>query len=100
MILGGETDYTLKRIVKFADGWLPRAMNPELVLKGIKKLESFAEEAGRSMDTISISVFAPPPRGEVIDRFRETEVDRVILMIPPQNEAETLSRMDRYASWV
>jgi probable F420-dependent oxidoreductase len=100
MILGGETDYTLKRIVKFADGWLPRAMNPERILKGIGKLESFASEAGRSMDSISISVFAPPPKDEVIAKFRDTRVERVILMVPPRNEADTLSRLDRYAAWV
>lgn len=100
MILGGETDYTLKRIVRSADGWLPRAMNPERVLKGIGKLESFAAEAGRKMDSISISVFAPPPKGEVIARFRDTPVERVILMVPPRDEAATLSRLDRYAEWV
>ena len=100
MILGGETDYTLKRIVRLADGWLPRAMNPERVLKGIGKLESFAADAGRKMDSISISVFAPPPKGEVIARFRDTPVERVILMVPPRDEAATLSRLDRYAAWV
>lgn len=100
MILGGETDHTLRRIVKYADGWLPRAMKPDLVLEGIQKLEAFAQEAGRNMDSISISVFAPPPKDEVVNRFRDTPVERVILMVPPQDEAETLSRLDRYAAWV
>ena len=100
MILGGETDNKLKRIIKYADGWLPRAMNPDRVLKGIARLETFAAEAGRSMDSISISVFAPPPKEDVINQFRDTPVERVILMVPPRNEAETLSRLDRYARWV
>jgi probable F420-dependent oxidoreductase len=100
MVLGGETDHTLKRIVKYADGWLPRAIKPERVLDGMNRLKVFAEEAGRDPDSISVSVFAPPPKDDVVARFRDTTVERVILMVPPRNEAETLSRLDRYANWV
>ena len=100
LILGGETDHTLRRIVRFGDGWLPRAMRPEIVAKGMGKLARFAEQAGRDPASISVSVFAPPPKDMVINQFRETAVERVILMIPPQDEAKTLARMDRYAAWV
>ncbi len=100
LILGGETDHTLRRIVRFGDGWLPRAMKPEIVTKGMARLAQFAEEAGRDPASISVSVFAPPPKDMVINQFRETAVERVILMIPPQDEAKTLARMDRYAAWV
>jgi probable F420-dependent oxidoreductase len=100
MVLGGETDHTLKRIVKYADGWLPRAIKPERVLDGMNRLKVFAEEAGRDPDSISVSVFAPPPKDDVVARFRDTTVERVILMVPPRSEAETLSRLDRYANWV
>ncbi len=100
MVLGGETEHTLRRIVRCADGWLPRAMNPERVIKGISRLESIAAEAGRSMDTISVSVFAPPPKEEVVAQFRDTAVDRVILMVPPRDEDSTLARLDRYAAWI
>lgn len=100
LILGGETDHTLKRIVRLGDGWLPRAMNPERVIVGMEKLQRFAEEAGRDPATISVSVFAPPPKDDVINRFRETAAERVILMIPPQDADATLRRLDRYATWV
>jgi len=100
LILGGETDHTLRRIVRYGDGWLPRAMKPEIVTKGMARLAQFAEEAGRDPASISVSVFAPPPKDIVINQFRETAVERVILMIPPQDEAKTLARMDRYAAWV
>ena len=45
LILGGETDHTLRRIVRVGDGWLPRAMNPQQVLDGMTRLKQFAEEA-------------------------------------------------------
>jgi len=100
LILGGETDHTLKRIVRLGDGWLPRAMNPERVIAGMEKLQRFAEEAGRDPATISVSVFAPPPKDDVINRFRETAAERVILMVPPQDADATLRRLDRYATWI
>lgn len=100
MVLGGETDHTLRRIVRVADGWLPRAMRPEIVHDGMVKLRQFAQEAGRDPDSISVSAFAPPPREEVVEGFRDTGVERVILMVPPRDADDTLRRMDRYAAWV
>jgi len=99
LILGGETDHTLRRIVRCGDGWLPRAMDPDRVLEGMARLHSFAREAGRDPATISVSPFAPPPKDAVIKRFEEAGADRVILMIPPQNADDTLRRLDRYAAW-
>lgn len=100
MVLGGETDHTLRRIVRVADGWLPRAMRPEIVHEGMVKLRQFARDAGRDPDSISVSAFAPPPREAVVEGFRDTGVERVILMVPPRDTEDTLRRMDRYAAWV
>jgi probable F420-dependent oxidoreductase len=100
LILGGETDHTLRRIVRVGDGWLPRAMNPQRVLDGMEKLAKFATEAGRDPASISVSVFAPPPKDEVIKRFADTAAERVVLMVPPRDSDETLRRLDRYAAWV
>ena len=100
LILGGETDHTLRRIVKFGDGWLPRAMNPDRVIKGIDRLNQIAVEEGRDPTTLSVSVFAPPPKAHVVEQFRKTTAERVVLMVPPQDEAKTLSRLDKYAAWI
>ncbi len=100
LILGGETDHTLRRIVRVGDGWLPRAMNPERVIEGMAKLKRFAQEAGRDPHTISVSIFAPPPQDAVVKRLQETDAQRIVLMVPPRNELETLRRLDRYAAYV
>ncbi len=100
LILGGETDHTLRRIVRVGDGWLPRAMNPERVIEGMAKLKRFAQEAGRDPNTISVSIFAPPPQDAVVKRLQETDAQRIVLMVPPRNELETLRRLDRYAAYV
>ena len=100
LILGGESDHTLRRIVRVGDGWLPRAMNPDRVLAGMQKLKTYAEEAGRDPESISVSIFAPPPQDAVISRFKESDADRIILMVPPRDKSDTLKRLDRYAAWV
>ena len=98
LILGGETDHTLKRIVQYGDGWLPRAREPQRVLDGMAQLERYAAEAGRAMSTISISVFAPPVKA--MDQFLDTTADRVILMLPAEDSDATLRRLDRYTQYV
>ena len=98
LILGGDTDRTLQRIVQFADGWLPIARDPVKVLDDLAKLRRYAEAAGRSMSSISVSVFAPPPK--TVEQFFDTEADRVVLQIPPANADDTLRRLDRYAAFI
>ncbi len=100
IILGGETIHTLRRVVKHADGWLPRARDPELVLKALANLRQVAGDAGRDMSTISVSIFAPPPREEIINRFKETEAERIILWLPSEDSDATLTRLDRYCEFL
>ena len=61
ILLGGETDHTLRRVIKYCDGWLPRARDPEIIVRGIARLNELAEEAGRATESISVNVFAPGP---------------------------------------
>jgi probable F420-dependent oxidoreductase len=96
--LGGETDHTLRRIVRLADGWLPRVRNPEMVLSGIDRLRSFARAAGRPESSIAISAFGLPARDEALGPFRDAGVDRAIIALPPGSDDETLARLDRYAA--
>ena len=64
IVLGGESDHTLRRVIKHCDGWLPRARNPETVVRGIARLNELAEEADRDPEAISVNVFAPRPDAE------------------------------------
>ena len=64
------------------------------------RLKQFAEEAGRDPATISVSIFAPPPKDDVVNRLKETDAERIILMVPPRDGAETLKCLDRYSAYV
>ena len=82
IVLGGETDHSLRRVIKHCDGWLPRARDPELVVRGIERLYQLAKEAGRDPKSISVNVFAPRPERELIDRFKNMGVERIVLWLP------------------
>ena len=61
-MLGGESSYTLQRVVDFCDGWFPRGRNAERVLSGLAELKERAAKAGRDMKTITTSVFGAGAR--------------------------------------
>lgn len=96
--IGGESDHTLKRIVRLGNGWLPRVREPANVLAGIDRLRSFARAAGRDPEEIGISAFGLAPDADAIAPFREAGVERVIFAINPGNDDEMLRRLDRCAT--
>ena len=51
ILLGGETDYTLKRVVDYCDGWLPFGFNFDPKAER-ERLAKFAEPAGRDPASI------------------------------------------------
>jgi len=100
ILLGGESGYTLQRVVDFCDGWYPRGRAPEKVLEGLKDLKARAAQAGRDMKTISVSAFATPPDKAVLDQFASAGVTRSILLLPPEPRDKVLPLLDQYAKLI
>ena len=100
ILLGGETDHTLRRVIKYCDGWLPRARDPEIIVRGIARLNELAQEAGRDPESISINVFAPRPDAELIDRFKSMGVARIVLWLPPEDRDAVSRRLDGYTRFL
>ena len=100
MYLGGSTDHTLRRVARFAQGWLPITTNADAIVAKIPKLDALAREQERDPESIAISIFAAPPKDEVVMKCRDTRAERIIFQVPPQDETETLRRLDRYARWI
>ena len=100
ILLGGETDHTLRRVIKYCDGWLPRARDPEIIVRGIARLNELAEEAGRDPESISVNVFAPRPDAELIDRFKGMGVARIVLWLPPEDRDAVSTRLDGYTRFL
>ena len=100
ILLGGESGYTLQRVVDFCDGWYPRGRAPEKVVEGMKDLKARAAKAGRDMRTISVSAFATPPDKKVLDDFAAAGVTRSIFLLPPEPRDKVLPLLDQYAKLI
>ena len=100
VLLGGESSYTLQRVVEFCDGWFPRARNAERVLSGLAELKERAATAGRDMKTISTSVFGAGPDPATLDKWAAGGITRAILRLPPEGRDKVLPLLDQWAKLV
>ena len=103
ILLGGESEHTLRRVVEFCDGWFPRgryAADAGPVVAGLDRLRVLARDAGRDPRTISTSVFGARPEAPVLDRYREAGVTRALLRLPPEGRERILPLLDEYVKLI
>jgi len=97
ILLGGETDHTLRRVVEFCDGWFPR-FRPGFDAKyQVARLRHAAESAARDLATLSTTVFRPPADAATLAGFREAGIQRALLEVPDLGRDEILRALDGYA---
>jgi probable F420-dependent oxidoreductase len=98
VIIGGGFPHAAKRAIAYGDGWIPiggRQLDPLEVLPQFRKM---AKEAGRDPASLSFTIFAGPRDPEVLKRYRDAGVDRVVLMLPPKERAAILPMLDESAA--
>jgi alkanesulfonate monooxygenase SsuD/methylene tetrahydromethanopterin reductase-like flavin-dependent oxidoreductase (luciferase family) len=96
ILLGGESDHTLRRIIDYCDGWLPRPRGFDPV-EGAARLHKMAKEKGRDPKTLSITVFAAPPKADVLESYKKAGIDGALLAIPDASRDEILRQLDEWA---
>lgn len=96
ILLGGESDHTLRRIVRTCEGWLPRARGGFDAAANMARLARIAAEEGRSMDTLSVNVFGAEPTADALSRYRNAGITRAILPLPPADRDSVWRTLDRY----
>jgi probable F420-dependent oxidoreductase len=96
ILLGGETDHTLRRIIEYCDGWLPRPRGFDPV-KGIDRMRRMASEKKRDPASLSVTVFAAPPDAAVLESYAKAGIDGALLAIPDSSRDEILRQLDQWA---
>jgi probable F420-dependent oxidoreductase len=91
VLLGGNGPNTLKRVVAYADGWMP---NRAAALERIPELRRLAEEAGRGH--IPVTVY-PKDSPAAIDEAAAAGVERCIFYVPADGRAAALTKLDGLA---
>src|SRR5213075_561686 len=74
IILGGETDYTLKRVVDYCDGWFPRPRQNFTGALAVERLKKMAHSKGRDFKTLTITVFGAPPEPAVLAEYEKVGI--------------------------
>ena len=97
VLLGGETRYSLERVVDFCEGWMPRTRAFTDAKAEMARLAEFADRAGRDAGTIRTSVFGATGDPEALDSYREAGVFRALVTIPPKGRDEVLPLLDKHA---
>ena len=100
ILLGGETKYSLRRVMEFCDGWIPRGRSFADPQAEMSRLRSFAEEAGRDIKTVSVTLFAAKPDAAYLEQCRAAGVDRALLALPPEGRDTVLPVLDRYVAFL
>ena len=97
LLMGGETDYTLRRVVDYCDGWFPRARGGFDPHENMQRLRSMAEKSGRDMSTLSVSVFGAPADAQALESYAQAGIDRAILGLPSIDRDSILPLLDKRA---
>jgi probable F420-dependent oxidoreductase len=100
ILLGGDSDHTLKRVVEFCDGWLPIGRPGFDAKEAVARLRQAASAAGRDFSTLSISVFGAPANEAVLAEYREAGIQRAVLAVPDLTRDEILGVLDKHARLV
>jgi probable F420-dependent oxidoreductase len=91
VLLGGNGEGTLKRVVAYCDGWMP---NRGTALERIAELQSLAQEAGRGHIPVS---FYPRATPADIEKAAAAGVERCIFYTSPDGRAAALTKLDELA---
>jgi len=97
VLLGGETDHTLHRVVEFCSGWFPRATATFDPKAQRARLDAAAKAAGRDPASLQMTVFRAPADAERLKPYRDAGVDRVLLEVPDLSRDEILAVLDKNA---
>jgi probable F420-dependent oxidoreductase len=91
IMIGGESDVVLRRVVRLAEGWLPMALNPDEAPARIALLRRMANEQGRDGAALRVTVgsFRAELTPDKLKRYRDAGVAEVIIGahdLPPDPE--------------
>ena len=100
VLLGGEAKNVFRRIVQWADGWLPLRMSPEQVAAARATLSEMADAAGRDPKSITITVSGVPTEKDAIKRYEDAGADRALVRLTRTGQSDVLAELEDMAQKV
>ena len=94
ILLGGSGPNVLKRVVAYADGWMPNRGDDIVRMPELREL---AKAAGRG--PIPVTTY-PKAEAAEIERAAEAGVERCIYYLPPDSRDQALARLEELAALI
>ena len=79
VLIGGNVENSLKRVIAYGDGWIPNGRRSQLV-EMIPEFDRLCEESGRGR--LPVTVYGSRRTPEVIEEYRALGVDRLVFWLP------------------
>jgi len=94
ILLGGSGPSVLKRVVAYADAWMPNRGDD---IGRIPELQELARAAGR--EPIPVTVY-PKATPEEIEKYSAAGVERCIWYVPPDGRDQALAKLEELAQLI
>jgi probable F420-dependent oxidoreductase len=91
VIVGGAFPYSARRAIRYGDGWIPQASRGSYTEIGdmIPEFRKMAAAAGRDPKSIEITVWFPKREAELMKRYQDLGVKRVVFNLESE-KADTI----------
>ncbi|HWM04861.1 MAG TPA: LLM class flavin-dependent oxidoreductase [Actinophytocola sp.] len=89
VLVGGNSDVALRRVIAYGDGWLPSLISPGRLAERVAVLRELAESAGRAVPSVTVGGHMFVGTGSAVDAARAEFVRMLVEThrLPP-DEAE------------
>ena len=98
VIVGGAFPYSARRAIRYGDGWIPHASRGTYaeIADMLPEFRKMATEAGRDPASIETTVWAPKPDADLMKRYQDLGVKRVVFNLESEKADTILPVVDAW----
>jgi len=99
VIVGGAFPHAARRAIRYGNGWAPIAGRAPYgdIAEQLPKYKEMLAEAGRKFEDVPITLMGGSDDVDQLKRYRDMGVERWVVMLPAEDTAKTLPRLDHWA---
>jgi len=98
VIVGGAFPYSARRAIRYGEGWIPHASRGYSEIADMfPEFRKMATEAGRDPSSIDITVWFPKQDPELMKRYEDLGVSRVVFNLDSEKAEKVLPEIDKLA---